>query len=303
MKDFDKILIRLVEILSMLSKGSSPKIKELAKHFNVTERTIQRDVYQRLMYFPIEKNSKGELKLIDGFSLDETILSNKELLFTYLILSKIKNINPALEKDIYDIVRKLLKINYNPTYHKYTEINTFVNDEVINTIKEAIRNRNILDVQLSNKSVKIKPFKLVDSQNKLLLLAEDFEDNNIKSLCISKIENIEINKKRYKIRKHINDTLNDVHPSWFKSMQSFKVQIEVHKKLSYQFKLNDILASQKIISENQNGSLIIEFVVNDLDELKDVIKSWLPYIKVLHPEKYDELLSSEMEEYIYNIKK
>jgi predicted DNA-binding transcriptional regulator YafY len=64
---YDKALYRLVSIIAMLLKDERPTIKSLAEEFNVGIRTIQKDVYQRLTQFDIEKDPLGHLKFSDSF--------------------------------------------------------------------------------------------------------------------------------------------------------------------------------------------------------------------------------------------
>jgi len=45
--DYDKILTRLTIILSRLNDSEALSVTELAKEFNVSERTIQRDFNER----------------------------------------------------------------------------------------------------------------------------------------------------------------------------------------------------------------------------------------------------------------
>lgn len=66
---YDKALYRLVSIIAMLLKDERPTIKSLSDEFNVGIRTIQKDVYQRLGQFGIEKDKSGFLKFGDSFSL------------------------------------------------------------------------------------------------------------------------------------------------------------------------------------------------------------------------------------------
>ena len=51
-----------VTILNLFefSNDERPTIKELANEFGVGVRTIQRDIYERLAYFPIEKDSEDK---------------------------------------------------------------------------------------------------------------------------------------------------------------------------------------------------------------------------------------------------
>ena len=66
---YDKALYRLVSIIAMLLKDERPTIKSLSLEFNVGIRTIQKDVYQRLGQFDIEKDTSGHLKFGESFSL------------------------------------------------------------------------------------------------------------------------------------------------------------------------------------------------------------------------------------------
>jgi len=43
-KEYDKILFRLTDILTKLSNGETPSLQELAHEYNVSVRTLQRDI-------------------------------------------------------------------------------------------------------------------------------------------------------------------------------------------------------------------------------------------------------------------
>ena len=108
MKSYDKTLTRLILILTKLSNNERPTTKELSEEFGIGIRTIQRDIYQRLVYFPIEKDSEDRLKFIDGFSLDRSTLDNDEMMLVYLSLSQLKGLNNKFEDKINTIISKLL---------------------------------------------------------------------------------------------------------------------------------------------------------------------------------------------------
>ena len=44
-KEYDKILFRLTDILTKLAQQQMPTLSDLTKEYNVSIRTIQRDVY------------------------------------------------------------------------------------------------------------------------------------------------------------------------------------------------------------------------------------------------------------------
>lgn len=297
MKDNDKILTRLTKILRKLSERTMPRIKDLAKEFKVTERTIQRDVYQRLLYFPIEKNSLGQLQFIDGFALDQSILNSDEMMFTYLTLSQIKDLNPNFEHTIHTIFTKLLKPDFkveNLTKEEAKEIQS----HLVQQLEDAILKNRLITVQLNDMVIDLKAYKLVNNNDSWSLFGEDFNDGKIKAIPLSTIKNVVIHETRFKLKKPVNDILNNVHEAWFKTAQSTEVEVFVHKEVSYFFKLNNILPSQKILKENDDGSLVIQFIANTEDEVNDAVKTWLPYLRVTKPEQYNKALVAQMQEYI-----
>ena len=72
---YDKALYRLVGIIAMLLKDERPTIKFLAEEFNVSVRTIQKDVYERLIQFNITKDTLGQLKFAEGFAITQLELT------------------------------------------------------------------------------------------------------------------------------------------------------------------------------------------------------------------------------------
>jgi len=51
--DYDKKLFRLINILAKLYRKEIFTNEDLAREYNVSTRTIQRDLNERLIYFPI----------------------------------------------------------------------------------------------------------------------------------------------------------------------------------------------------------------------------------------------------------
>lgn len=72
-KSYDKALFRLISILSMLTKDERPTISSLAEEFNVSKRTIQTDIYQRLCGWDITKDKFGRLVFMDGVDIFNAI--------------------------------------------------------------------------------------------------------------------------------------------------------------------------------------------------------------------------------------
>lgn len=303
MKSYDKTLTRLILTLTKLSNDERPTIKELASEFGIGIRTIQRDVYERLTYFPIEKDSDDKLKFIDGFTLDRSTLDNDEMMLVYLSLSQLKGLNNSFETKIDTILSKLLLPNFTTPYHIKTT--TFerleVDSKVVQSIKKAIEQNLISSIKIKNQEKIICPFKIVSFSGIWYLLAKDEFDDKVKSFMLSDIKSVNILNNHYILDKPIDEILSNVHSAWFEDGSSFKVTILVHEVIAYYFKKKKILPTQENLKELKNGDLIVSFMVSHYEDIDNLIKAWLPHIEIIDPIDYKEQITNELQKYLDNI--
>lgn len=299
MQDSDKILSRLIGILKKLSNNEKPRVKELASYFNVTQRTIQRDLYQRLLYFPIEKNNHSQLQFINGFALEQSVLDNDEMLFTYLTLSKIKDENPHFEEKVHKILRKLIKPQHKTT-EEFSSQHTYhdVNDEIINRVEDAILHNKVLLLQCKDKSLTFNPYKLIKNKDHMIMMGEDCKDKKVKSIPLHKIKNVHIQKKKFTIKKSLDETLNNVHSSFFATHQVKEFEAIINEEVASHFLNAKTLPHQEILKVYEDGSLSVKFITENVDDVESIIKHWMPYIKITKPKIYHERIISKMKDYI-----
>ncbi len=83
--DYDRTVTRLITILSKFSHNEIINPKDLAEEFNVSVRTIQKDLKEKLMpNFPIYMHKKGEYRLSEGASITKSNLTNDEMIILSL---------------------------------------------------------------------------------------------------------------------------------------------------------------------------------------------------------------------------
>lgn len=299
-KNIDGVLTRLVIILQKLSNNELPTRKELMEEFNVSSKTIQRDINERLCYFPIEENSLKQLKFIDGFSLNKTNLKENEMLFIYLSLSQIKDINNNFEKITYDIFTKLLTPTFNSPYH--IKANTFesidMDSPLLNNIEKAIAFKNRLILKLEKRNIEIEPYKVVSFDGIWYLFGKDLADEKIKTVFIHEIIDMIIKSEKFKLNKPIDSILENVHSAWFEDGNYIEIKVKVNSKIAFNFKLRNILPSQKILEEFDDGSLLIQFGVSTEEDIDNILKAWIPDIEIISPQKYRDSFVKELKEYI-----
>jgi predicted DNA-binding transcriptional regulator YafY len=299
-KNSDKVLTRLVIILQKLSNNELPTRVELMEEFNVSSKTIQRDINERLCYFPIEENSLKQLKFIDGFSLNKTSLKENEMLFIYLSLSQIKDINNNFEKITYNIFTKLLTPTFNSPYHIKAKAfeSIDMDSPLLNNIEKAIEYKNRLTIKLENRSIEVEPYKVISFDGIWYLFGKDLDDEKIKTVFIHEIIDMKIKTEKFKLDKPIDSILENVHSAWFEDGNYMEIKVKVNAKIAFNFKLKNILPSQKILEKFDDGSLLIQFGVTTEEDIDNILKAWIPDIEIISPQKYRDNFVKELEEYI-----
>lgn len=305
-KDYDKTLTRLISILSMLSLNRLPNTKELAEEFNVTTRTIQKDIYTRLYnFFPIEKDAQGRFKFIDGFALDKSLLDSEEMILVSLGLAQFHHVKD-FDHLSHSIVQKLLYPKmFNPYFIKHNPIEPLdTSSKMIHRLREAIEEKHIVTMTFAQSKVDVEPYKIANFDGFWYLFGKDIKTEKIKTFMISKIEKLDYTSNRYEVSyTHIDKTLGNTHSAWFDDGEGFEVLIKVYPEIAHYFKQKSFLVSQEIIDEYEDGSLHISFEVTHDEDIDNMIKAWLPHIEVLKPERFRSKIIDELEAYIWKLRK
>lgn len=303
-KDYDKTLRRLTQILSKLSYNERPNTRELSEEFNVTIRTIQKDISDNLCEFPIIRDSQNRLMFQEGFSLNRTVLDNDEMVFLKIALSQfsdVQNIDRIKDR----IFQKLSTKNYfNPYYVKQDDIEDLDIDSLfIERLEKYINNQEIVSLTLSSKKREVEAYKIVNFDGFWYFFAKDLSDNKIKTFKLSEIKKVTPTQRYHRTTlQEVENILDNVHSAFYSDGNSFEVIIKVYKEAAPYFKSKDFLESQKIINEYDDGSLEVSFEVSHDEDIDNIIKAWLPHVEILEPKRFREKLHNELEEYLKKVK-
>ena len=304
-KDYDKTLTRLIHILTKLSNNEKPTSKELAAEFDVGVRTIQNDFSKTLAYFPIYRDKEHRYFFQEGFSLNRAFLDSDEMIVLNLALSQFEEVdNMDVIKD--KIYKKVVTQSfYNPYYIKQDDIEDINTDSAfIEELEENIKQNEILRVKLKHKTTEIEPYKIANFNGFWYLFAKDLDDEKTKTFKLSELRNIKKTYKKHKTSyKTINSILDKTHSAFYEDGNSFEVQIKVYKEVAIYFKNRDFLQSQKITKEFEDGSLEVSFEVSHDEDIDNIIKSWLPHVEVLAPQRFRDRLTKELQNYLKKIEK
>jgi len=298
-KEYDKILYRLTSILTKLSNGEQPTMADLSQEYNVSRRTIQRDIYERLNHFPIILNDVKQLVFIDGFSLNRTKLSLEEITTLTLSLDIVKNAGQNFFDSSEQLMKKLLYKDFtNPYYIKPSEFESIDIDSVLlNNIEDSISSSNEIEI-FYNKTIIVQPIKVINIDGLWYLLARSKDEQKIQNYFISKIQELKVLPSKFIMDEYLMDLHRKILSPFFDDEDYFDVVVEVDNCIADYFKLKKQLASQKILETKENGNLRVSFTVTHEEDIDNIIKSWLPHIKVISPTFFKEKIKKELQEYL-----
>ncbi|WP_271271480.1 helix-turn-helix transcriptional regulator [Aliamphritea hakodatensis] len=274
MESRDKLGQRLGLILTKLNSGATLYIDALAAEFNVSTRTIQRDLHQRLGYLPLTHDD-------GGYRLTSALgkRSNHDLRHFAQILD-IDGLFPVMDDRL---LGTLLDSSKTAPYlikgMSYEDSQTFLRE--FNQLEAAIRQTCLIAFTYKAKSYEqVAPYRLVNYKGLWYLAA--VHDDRLKSFVVAAIRGIESLKAAFNIDPIIQDEINRNTTIWY-GAQSFEVIVSVEQNIASYFKRRPLLPEQKLLHELDSGGLLISSRIQHATQIIPLIKYWLPHIQVLSP--------------------
>jgi predicted DNA-binding transcriptional regulator YafY len=302
-RDYDKILTRLTSILTQLSNNERPTIASLAEEFNVSTKTIKRDIYERLIGFPIFVDS-GHICFSDGYSLKDGKLSIEEITTLAISLSLVKGAGSEFEVSAKNLFSRLLAKNNKPSpYFIKAESYEYIDTDsaVVNTLEKAIEHS--MEINLLTKDNiehNLQPLKIINLDGIWYLLAKLSASNRFRSIFLSQIASIELTSVVFEQKNGIEHIISMMQSEYYEPENSFDVKVKIEKEVANYFRLKKHLPSQKTVSDEPNGALTVMFRAMHTEDVDNLIKSWLPHITIIEPAWFKEKLLAELRVYIEN---
>lgn len=278
---------RLFELVYVLLDHKMVTAKSLAERFEVSTRTIYRDVeVLSSAGIPIymSQGKGGGIRLMDNFVLDRTVLSNKEQNQIISALQGIKGIGNYQEADVLDKLSRMFQKNNDPWIS--VELSDWSNEDTdkFDHIREAIQQKKRLEFvyfgsngQKTNRSV--QPLLLWFKDRSWYLKAYCREKKEIRTfkLCrMKQVHRLEEGFDRTKIEGMLEKCAMGIEPQickhivlWIDSSQAFRVY-------------DDFKEAQ--IVKNDDSSFNVTMITPDEEWVYGYILSFGNYAKVLEPE-------------------
>lgn len=297
---------RLLGILSILAKAEKVTIQELADRFEVSKRTISRDLDTlNCAGIPIVSypGIGGGISVMDGYKSDNRILSANDTEKIFTALNGLKSIDT--DSDIINLMAKLLPEDEKGLLSRsryMINLSSWFSDNITNKKTEifhkAICNRQYIRMEyISNQSRSIRivePHMLIFKQSYWYLYAFCQNRNDFRLFRLNRVVSYEVLEKQFE-RRSVNsiELKNDYGANLFSSQYKegfFQVVLECDTSKEYEL-TNKIDASffQKKISPDMSKSTIC-FFASDLSWTADFVMGIIDKVRIVSPQElYDEI--------------
>jgi predicted DNA-binding transcriptional regulator YafY len=290
-------LYRTVEILRRLNEGKRICISNIASEFDVSIRTVRRDMALiREIFGDFASKEKECYQAYKKILLDDVLnardlmtLANIVMLFglvnqNSLVSGQTKALM-AHAMDVYDFRTRPFEYIKNPQILKYLE-------HAIRYHKE-IRIRYQSDK--ASTYANFKPYKILFLNENFYLVGENSSKGHFELRRINLIESIELKNHTFLPDASIKEFIQTIQTPWANFKQSQKhIKIRVDSHIKRFFVLKKYLPSQNIIKTFENGDILVEYYVTNYHEIEELLIKWLPDIKIISPPNLKKMLRKRL---------
>ena len=296
-------LARLFEIVQILLTEKKVTAEKLACHFEVSKRTIYRDIETlTLAQIPVysEKGRYGGIGLIKNFTIDKSFLSQNE---QNEILFALQSLN-AVQYSKNNITLTKLNSIFNRKADEWIEVDFSrygENDSILfEKIKNSILEKKVIKfIYFNTKGKKskrtVEPLKLWFKEKAWYLFAYCRKKKDIRQFKIARIKNLELTCEHFERELKKEDWKNQNNVNG----KGTKIVIEVDKSQAY--RVYDEFFEENI-AKKENGNFEITIEIFENEWLYGYLLSFGEHLKVLKPARIREILVKKVERMRENYK-
>ncbi len=281
---------RLFEIVYILMNQKNTTAKELSEHFEVSQRTIYRDIETLCQAgIPIytTKGKGGGIALMENFILNKSLLTKQE---QNEILAALSGFKAATNTATDQIINKLGALFGNNSYDwievdfsnwNYNELDK----DKFNQIKNAILNRNVISFEYYNASGQnshrlIDPYKLWFRGQAWYLFGYCRNKKAGRYFKISRIRDLEITKEAFIPNPSILKPEEE--PTKAVSYPMIFAVLKLDPSMGY--RIYDEFPGE-CIQRSLDGSFIVRTTLQDSGWLMGYLMSFEEHLEILEPQE------------------
>ena len=289
---------RLFEIVYILMQKKKVTAKELADKFEVSTRTIYRDIETlSTANIPIyaSKGKDGGIGLLDEYVLNKTILSEEEQNQILFALQGMKKVKGQDEKDILE----KLSILFNKKINDWIKIDFSnwgnIQEERFDIIKSAILNKQLVQFTYYNSNGEeskriVEPLQIWFKDKSWYLISYCRNKEDYRIFKIARIKEVKMLQEHFEreLPKEENEQYN------FKTIE---LELEINKAMTY--RVYDEFESKEI-TKKEDGNFIIKVKYPENEWVYGYILSFGEHAKVLSPVYAKNIIKDKLQKTLKN---
>lgn len=295
---------RLLFIDRKISEGRFPNCTNLAEEYEVSSKTIQRDLeYMRYeLDAPIEYSAKerGYFYKEANFQLPAISIKESDLFSIYLaeeILDQYRDTPLYVRlKSVFEKIEGSLpnapNTNYTPPQKRFTVFpspSTTINPKIWDKVFTAVRTQNTIEISYSAPSGKkekrkIDPYHTIRYEGDWYVVAQCHKQNDRRTFSLARMTQIKETKTFFTIPQDFNFaeiTTSRFGVHWGQEVE--QITLLFNNKAAPYIEERKWHCSQKT-QKMPNGTVKLQIVAHRSIELKKWILSWGAQVKVVKPE-------------------
>ncbi len=293
---------RRFEIIYLLLNKTYKTVKDLAFHFEVSTRTIYRDIEAlSIMGIPIYSNrgKGGGVFLLDNFIFDKSFLTEKE---QRDVLSSLQSLSVTNYPELKNVIMKLNAL-FNKDISNWIDVDfsdwSNNSNERFNIIRNSIFNKEIIcfDYHGTNgkkTSRRVEPVQLKYKNKSWYLYGFCLDKNEFRLFKLNRIRNFKLSgdffkereKEAFDFKKNRGDDFNHV-----------TIKLEIDKYLAYRV-YDEFEEEQVKLNEEGNFIVTVSFVEDEW--VYGYILSFGYNAKVLEPEHIRKIIIQKLKKTLEN---
>ena len=302
-KAVQKRLIRLGQILKVFMERDKTTSSWLSQHFNTTPRTIQRDILMlREAGFPLHEIQKGTYEMSKDLVKNLEVFDDTELALIVAMKNLVGQLGQPLRQAADGVLNRLY--DYVMSIPVFVRIDESVSldgkllDRIIKTIQKKKQAFFTYDGKKKH-DVTIEPYRVAYFEGFWYLIGMDVKACKLKKYALDKIRNFKTLNFGFKcIPEDLDQKLSASTNVWFDGTAELKVLISVAPTHADYFKRKKYYPTQEIVEEKRDGTLIVSYTVGYYEAIRNMIKSWIPFVTVLEPEELRKNLVKDVSDWV-----
>lgn len=287
---------RLFEIVYILMQKKKITAKELAEKFEVSTRTIYRDIESlSRANIPIysSKGKDGGIGILEEYVLNKTVLSEEEQNQILFALQGMKKI-AGEDKDILEKISTIFNKKVNDWIK--IDFSNWGKEEKFELIKTGILNKKQLEFTYYNSNGDktkriVEPLQIWFKDKSWYLISYCKLKEDYRIFKVARMKEIKV------LEKHFERELPKEQKEEKYKLKNIALELEISKEMAY--RVYDEFEDNEI-TKNEDGSFRVKVEYPETDWIYGYILSFGENIKVISPKRVKSTIKVRLEETLKN---